>query len=256
MVAMSDDGHSPQPQPGQPPEAQPGPQEQSRAQAATATAATPIRRCRGTSAAGRSRPPPTAAACPSSAERPAGPPHARLSVVRSRAAGAQLADGAAFRHPGEPRVTVPFSPYFLNRSRPARSSRSPPRATRSRAPSRASCVPARRQDGHADEAIRDPGPELLERRQLEALLQDKQRRDQRRIDRHEDLAAGRAAARLRPDAADRRAVRAARPARRQRAAAGWAGSGTFGRSQRAGSTPRRSASPSPTWPGSTRQRPN
>ena len=75
-------------------------------------------------------------------------------------------------------------------------------------------LPAERREGDADEAVRDRGADLLERQPAVGPAAGKARPDQRRIDLLENLAAGRAAARLRPHAADHRAVRADRQTRR------------------------------------------
>ena len=95
------------------------------------------RRCRATSAAGRSRRRPTAAA---RRPRTQPPPHRTrgfLWFVAGAARGQLLLSVLLQRGPrSQPRVTIPFSPYFIQRSTPARSARSRPRATPSRASSR------------------------------------------------------------------------------------------------------------------------
>ena len=65
---------------------------------------------------------------------------------------------------GEPRVTVPFSPYFLEQVKGGDGQldllqgRHDPGQVQDQA-----ALPGERQEGDADEAVRDAGPELLER---------------------------------------------------------------------------------------------
>ena len=178
-----------------------------------------------------------------------------------RAARAQLAVGAdRSSRRREPRVKVPFSPYFLDQleARPGRS-RSPPRATRSRARSRRKLrYPPNDDEGDADDAVRD---RRCRRSGTTAELTDaaavQGRPGQRQVTRIRARSLlARAAARLRPDAADRRAVRAARP----RARCPAAGRGRAGQLRAlagaAGRPARRSGSRSTTSPGSTRPRPS
>ena len=66
---------------------------------------------------------------------------------------------------GQQRVKVPFSPYFLSAGagRPGRVDRVQGRHDPGHVQV-AGALPARRREGHADDAVRDPGPELLEQR--------------------------------------------------------------------------------------------
>ena len=148
-----------------------------------------------------------------------------------------------FQQGGERRVTVPFSPVLPRTGQGrARSSRSPRAATRSRARSRRSSAtrpPTRRRRRRS--CSRRRCRRFWNGSQLSALLQEKGVADQRQVAEPGPVAARRAAARLRPDAADRRAVRAARAPRRRRPAAAWARSAASAARARGASTRRRSA---------------
>ncbi len=118
---------------------------------------------------------------------------------------------------GEERVTVPFSPYFLTQVKAGTvehdrlQGRHDPGQVQDQA-----ALPGERQEGDADEGVRHPGAELLERRPAVGAAAGKGRADQRRIDDHERVAAGGDPARVRPDAADRRPVRADLQTRREK----------------------------------------
>ena len=118
-------------------------------------------------------------------------------------------------------------------------------------------LPAERQQGDADDAVLDPGAVVLEQRRADrSCCRPRTSRSTPSRPESGHLAAGRDPARLRPDAAAGRPVRAARAPRRSAGPAGSAGSATSAARRRGGSTPRRSASRSTTSPGSTRPRPS
>ncbi len=116
--------------------------------------------------------------------------------------------------PGQPRVTVPFSPYFLQQvdSRQGEvdlvDGRHDPGHVQEQG-----ALPARRQQGDADDAVLDPGAELLEQHGADDAAASTGRPGQREVDTQTHLAAGRDPARVRPDAAAGRPVRAARAPR-------------------------------------------
>ena len=142
----------------------------------------PIRRCRATSAAGRSRRRPTGGACPSTP----GPARRRTACAASggscwrcsRSTGCRCSSSSPAT--GEPRVTVPFSPYFLEQVKGGDGQldllqgRHDPGQVQGQA-----ALPRERQEGDADEAVRDPGAELLERRPAVRAAAGKGREDQR-----------------------------------------------------------------------------
>ena len=208
------------------------------------TAATPTRRCRATSAAGRWRPAPDGRGMPEHADAPPPPTAARLLVVRARAARPQLAVGAALRQPeqGEQRVTVPFSPYFLEQVKAGQvKSISSKGDTVEGTFTVKLRYPPSDKKATPTKLFATEVPTFWNGSQLSALLQEKDVQINAKSTILETVAAGRAAARLRPDAADRRAVRAARQTRRR-------GGRRDGRARRlrplaarAASTPRRSA---------------
>ena len=152
------------------------------------------------------------------AERAAGAPQAELPVVRARPDRDQLAVGAVLPT-GILRRTAREDPVqsVLPRRRAGRSREVDllqGRHGRGDVHDEGA-LPAHRHQGDADEAVRDRGAELLERHRAVGPAEGKARRNQRQADDDEPVGARRAVARLRPDAVDRRAVRADRPARRQ-----------------------------------------
>ena len=85
---------------------------------------------------------------------------------------------------GEPRVTVPFSPYFLEQVKAGKVKSITTKGDTVQGNFKNKLrYPAERQEGDADEAVRHAGPELLERQPALGAAAGKGRRDQRRIDR-------------------------------------------------------------------------
>ena len=117
----------------------------------------------------RVAPRPTVAACPRSTSRGRRTACA-ASDLRARAAGSQLALGAVFQPRRAASRQVPFSPYFLQQVQTRQVKSISSKATRSRARSRASRVPAQRLQGDADDAILDRGPDVLEQQRADELL--------------------------------------------------------------------------------------
>ena len=160
---------------------------------------------------------------------------------------------------GQPRVTVPFSPYFLEQVKAGQGrARSPPRATRSRAPSRPrSRYPPGSTEGDADDAVRDPGADVLERQPADGAAAAKRASRSTRSRRRSSQSL---LAELLLGFGPTLLIvglfvlhRAPRRGRRRRDGRARAASGARGP---AASTRRRSASPSTTSPGSTRPRPS
>ena len=136
------------------------------------------------------------------------------------------------RSSGEPRVKVPFSPYFLKQVEAGKvksiSSKSDTiQGTFTQKVS--STRPAARTPTH-DDALLDRGADVLGRRRADEAAAGEGRPGQRPEPEPRHVAPGGDPARVRADAAPRRPVRVPRPPRRRRAA-GSAGSGNFGRSQ-------------------------
>ncbi len=120
MVAMSDDGRSPQPQPGQPPEMQPAqqaqPPERSQAQAANSDRSDPHPPLPRDKRGWQVSPSPDGRGMPEHADTP--PPAHRTRgflwfVIALLAFNWLLVLVFGMQEKGEKRVTVPFSPYFL-----------------------------------------------------------------------------------------------------------------------------------------------
>ncbi len=90
----------------------------------------------------------------------------------------------------EQRVTVPFSPYFLEQVKGGEvrsiASKGDTIEGKLQAPS---CATRRRQESHADEAVRHRGAEVLERQPALGAAAGKGRADQRQVDQHEPVAA-------------------------------------------------------------------
>ena len=177
---------------------------------------TPASRWRDDQRGWRVAPAPDGRGAPETAQEDAAASLARVHVVRGRAAGPQPGLGAAAltRRPAagqgavQPVFPVPGAvrPGGLDRVQ----GRHDPGHVQV-----AGALPADRHAGHADDAVRDPGPQLLEQQPADRPAQVGGCPGQRAVDDADHAAARLVAARLRADAADRRAVRPVRPPRRQ-----------------------------------------
>ena len=118
---------------------------------------------------------------------------------------------------GEQRVTVPFSPYFLERVKGGEVSSISSKGDTIQGTFKAKLrYPATgKKRGSPTKLFATQVPSFWNGSQLSALLQEKGSEDQRRIYEHQRVAAGGAAARVRPHIVDRRPVRADLQTRRQ-----------------------------------------
>ena len=190
------------------------------------------RRCRATSAAGGWRRRRTGAGCRSSTSPGRRTGCAGFWIFVLVLLAINWLSVLLFQPGSEPRVTVPFSPYFLDQVEAGKVKSIASKGDTIEGTFTAKVtLSGRRQEGDADDAVRDPGADVLERRPAEQPAAGQGRRGQRQVHGAAHVAARRAAARLRPDAADRRAVRAARAPRAGRRRGGLGALGNFGRSQ-------------------------
>ena len=229
MGAMSDDGQSPPPQPGQNPEPQPGPQ----AQAANSDRTDPHPPMPRDERGWQVAPAPDGRGMPEQRRAPA---HRRPASCGScsRCSPSTGCRCCCSSREAKPRDGA-VQPVFLEQVRRAGQvdllQATPSKGVQGKAP-----LPAQRQERDPDEAVRDQVPSFWNGSQLRPCSR-KRTSDQRQVDHPRPLDPGGAAARVRADAADHRAVRAAGNGR---PAAGRRSARNFGRSRARGSTPRRS----------------
>ena len=133
--------------------------------------------------------------------------------------------------PGQPRVTVPFSPNFLTQLDSGNVKSISSRGDTIQGTfAKKVTYPADDKNATADDAVLDGGADVLEQQPADRAAAVKARSGQRQVDLGGNLAALGDPARLRPDAAAGRPVRAVCPAGRGQ----WrrdGGLGNFGRSQ-------------------------
>ena len=137
------------------------------------------------SAAGTSRRPRTGGGCPIHRKRGAAP-LARVCRVRARCCWPSTWPRCCCSHAAaSQRVKVPFSPYFVSEVQAGQVASIASKGDTIQGTFKAAVrYPEQRREGHADDAVRDTGPSVLEQRSADGAAAGPRRPDQRAVDRH------------------------------------------------------------------------